>query len=218
MAAEIELPEESPDTTHFSVIDGDGMAVSNTYTLEASWGSRIVVRGAGFVLNNEMGDFNWFPGETNRKGQIGTEANIIAPGKRMLSSQSPTIVEKDGRVVLITGSPGGRTIISTVLCILLNTLDFGMNLSDAVDAPRLHHQWFPDRLLLERMTVLPHSRLTGPMGRKGHQVQNRPAQGSAHSIAWESESGMWIGVADYRRGGRSAAIDRVELKTMSTAK
>lgn len=218
LATDIVLPEESPDTTHFSVIDGDGMAVSNTYTLEASWGSRIVVRGAGFVLNNEMGDFNWFPGETTREGRIGTEANIIAPGKRMLSSQSPTIVEKDGRVVLITGSPGGRTIISTVLCILLNTLDFGMNLSDAVVAPRLHHQWFPDRLLLESRTDLTHARLKDSMRRKRHQVQDRPVQGSAHSIAWDPESGMWIGVADYRRGGRPAAIDRVELKTMSTTK
>ncbi len=136
----------------------------------------------------------------------------------MLSSQSPTIVEKDGRVVLITGSPGGRTIISTVLCIIVNMLDFGMNLSDAVDAPRLHHQWFPDRLLLERMTVLPHSQLAGPMRRKEHHVENLPVQGSAHSIAWDFESEMWIGVADYRRGGRPAAIDRVELKTMSTAK
>lgn len=217
LAAEIELSEESPDTTHFSVIDGDGMAVSNTYTLEASWGSRIVVRGAGFVLNNEMGDFNWFPGETNRDGRIGTEPNIIAPGKRMLSSQSPTIVEQDGRVILITGSPGGRTIISTVLCIVLNTLDFGMKLTDAVIAPRLHHQWFPDRLLLEKMTDVPHAPLRGPLARKGHQVQDQLVQGSAHSIAWDPDSETWIGVADYRRGGHAAAIDPVVLETIKTA-
>jgi len=158
------------------------------------------------VLNNEMGDFNWFPGETNREGRIGTEANIIAPGKRMLSSQSPTIVAKDGRVVLITGSPGGRTIISTVLCVILNTLDFGMSLSDAVAAPRLHHQWFPDRLQLEKMTVMPHHGLIDPIRRIGHQVLNREVQGSAHSIAWDPHTETWVGVADYRRGGRPAAI------------
>lgn len=211
LAPEIDVRPESPDTTHFSVIDGDGMAVSNTYTLEASWGSRIVVQGAGFVLNNEMGDFNWFPGETNRAGRIGTPANIIAPRKRMLSSQTPTMVEKDGRVVLITGSPGGRTIISTVLCIVLNTVDFDMNLADAVGKPRMHHQWFPDRLRLERMTLMPHARLERPMTSKGHQLQNLSSQGSAHSIAWDADSETWIGAADYRRGGRPAAVDRVEL-------
>ncbi len=129
---EITVAGESPDTTHFSIVDADGMAVSNTYTLEASWGSRIVVKDAGFVLNNEMGDFNWFPGETNVEGRIGTPANTVAGGKRMLSSQSPVIVEKDGRLVLVTGSPGGRTIINTVLCILLNVIDFKQSPAVAV--------------------------------------------------------------------------------------
>lgn len=211
LAPEIELAEESPDTTHFSVVDGAGMAVSNTYTLEASWGSRIVVRNGGFVLNNEMGDFNWFPGQTNREGRIGTAANLVAPGKRMLSSQTPTIVEKDGRVVLVTGSPGGRTIISTVLCIIVNTLDFGMDLSDAVAAPRLHHQWFPDRLNLEAMFVMPHYRLNGPIRRKRHKVVDRAVQGSAHSIALDPKTGDWIGVSDYRRGGRPAAVGESTL-------
>src|SRR5205807_684261 len=105
-------------TTHFSVLDRDGMAVANTYTLEQGFGSRVVVKGAGFLLNNEMMDFNWRPGVTDRQGAIGTEANQVAPGKRMLSSQTPTIVARDGKVLLVTGSPGSRTIINTVLCVL----------------------------------------------------------------------------------------------------
>ena len=125
------------------------MAVANTYTLEDSYGSRVVVRGAGYILNNEMSDFNSRPGVTTAKGRIGTEPNLIAPGKRMLSSQTPTIVAKDGKAVLVTGSPGGRTIINTVLCVVMNVIDFGMDVQAAVDAPRLHHQWFPDELRLE---------------------------------------------------------------------
>src|SRR5262249_53008651 len=146
LAKEIKIGGESDNTTHFSVIDSDGMAVANTYTLERSYGSRITVKGAGFLLNNEMMDLNWFPGETLRDGQIGTEANQIAPGKRMLSSQTPTIVTRDGKVVLVTGSPGSRTIINTSLQIVLNVLEFDMDARAAVDAPRLHHQWFPDRI------------------------------------------------------------------------
>src|SRR6202041_816669 len=111
---------EGESTTHFSIIDKDGLAVSNTYTLEHSFGSKIVVKGAGFLLNNEMSDFNWRPGVTTKAGAIGTEPNLIAPGKRMLSSQTPTIVAKGGKVLLVTGSPGSRTIINTVLNIVVN--------------------------------------------------------------------------------------------------
>src|SRR5262249_45408585 len=124
LAKDIPLSPDGDSTTHFSVIDKDGMAVANTYTLERSYGSRVVVKGAGFLLNNEMGDFNWQPGITTRKGTIGTEPNTIAPAKRMLSSMTPTIVARDGKVVLVTGSPGSRTIINTVLCMLINTIDF----------------------------------------------------------------------------------------------
>lgn len=206
VAAEIKLAPESPDTTHLSVVDGAGMAVSNTYTLEASWGSRVVVRGAGFLLNNEMGDFNWFPGETNRGGRIGTSANIVQPGKRMLSSQSPTIVEKDGKVVLVTGSPGGRTIINTTLCVVLGFTEFGMNAAEAVAAPRMHHQWFPDRIDLERVSELPHVQIAVTLRAMGHQVGSRSAQGSAHSIQIDPDTGRLTGVSDHRRGGRPAAI------------
>src|SRR5439155_5650486 len=113
LAKNIPLAAESESTTHFSIVDKDGMAVANTYTLERSYGSRVVVRGAGFLLNNEMMDFNWRPWQTDRQGTIGTEPNQIAPGKRMLSSQTPTIVVRDGKVVLVTGSPGSSTIINT---------------------------------------------------------------------------------------------------------
>ncbi len=144
---------ESEETTHFSVIDKNGMAVSNTFTLEGGYGSRVVVKGAGFLLNNEMGDFNKKPGETNTTGDIGTKANLIVPGKRMLSSMTPAIVTRNGKVVLITGSPGGRTIINTVLNIVLGVLEFGMNGRQAVDAPRLHHQWLPDETIFERDAI-----------------------------------------------------------------
>src|SRR5262249_21462967 len=146
---------EGDSTTHFSVIDKDGMAVANTYTLERSYGSRVVVRGAGFLLNDEMIDFNWRPGVTDRGGAIGTPPNQIAAGTRMLSSQTPTIVARNGRAVLVTGSPGSRTIINTVLCILVNVVDFDMDIRSAVDAPRLHHQWFPDHVRFEAMNRYP---------------------------------------------------------------
>src|SRR5437879_13702678 len=144
------------------------MAVANTYTLERSYGSRIVVKGAGFLLNHEMLDFNWQPGLTTREGVIGTEPHLIAPGKRMLSSQTPTIVARDGKVVLITGSPGSRTIINTVLCILVNVLDFDMDVRAAVEAPRLHHQWFPDEVRFEGTRAYPEA--TAKLRAMGHTV------------------------------------------------
>ena len=142
---QIVLAPEGDHTTHFSVIDESGMAVANTYTLEHSFGSRVVVRGGGFLLNNEMGDFNWKPGRTDRDGTIGTAPNLVEPGKRMLSSQTPAIVTKDGRVVLVTGSPGGRTIVNTVLQVVLNVIEFDMDPAGTVDAPRIHHPWLPDQ-------------------------------------------------------------------------
>lgn len=211
VAPEIQLKKESPDTTHFSVIDAEGMAVSNTYTLEASWGSRIVVRGAGYVLNNEMGDFNWFPGETNRSGQIGTKANQLSGGKRMLSSQSPSFVEKDGQLVLITGSPGGRTIINTVLCNILNFTEFGMDVATAVTSMRQHHQWFPDQIYLEGLAGAPHSKIADTLRSMGHKVVNRSGQGSAHSIAIDPDNHRLTGVSDRRRGGRPAALSNGTL-------
>jgi gamma-glutamyltranspeptidase/glutathione hydrolase len=206
LAPEIALTPESPDTTHFSIIDRSGMAVSNTYTLESSWGSRIVVAGAGFVLNNEMGDFNWQEGATNRAGRIGTAPNLIEPGKRMLSSQSPFIVTRDGKAFLITGSPGGRTIINTVLGNLLNVLEFEMPLADAINAPRLHHQWFPDELRFEGANSAEHATAVKELRAMGHKVRQRSRQGSAHSIQVDPKTGQFIGVADWRRGGAAVGL------------
>ena len=202
----IPLAGESPDTTHFSVIDAEGLAVSTTTTLEASWGARVVLPGLGFVLNNEMGDFNWVPGRTTRTGAIGTPANVIAPGKRMLSSMSPTIVMRDGKPVLITGSPGGRTIINTVAGIVLNVVEFEMSPADAVQSPRIHHQWFPDVLRIETHDAeFDAEAVAEDLGAQGHTVELRTTyQGSAHTIAVDPDGGF-IGVADFRRGGLAAA-------------
>jgi gamma-glutamyltranspeptidase/glutathione hydrolase len=201
LAKDIPLTKEKPSTTHYSVVDSTGMAVSTTTTLEAAFGSKIVVRGAGFLLNNEMIDFNPQPGVTTRTGRIGTKPNLIAPGKRMLSSMTPVIVVKDGKPVLVTGSPGGRTIINTVLCVVLNVLEFGLSLDEAVAAPRLHHQWFPDRLQVE-------PGLAGAIAdleKLGHKVEKVPVQGDAHSIWRHPKTGTYQGVTDKRRAGRPAS-------------
>ncbi len=206
---QIPITEESPSTTHFSVVDADGMAVSCTTTLEQSWGSRVVLPGLGFVLNNEMGDFNWTPGRTTRGGAIGTDPNLIAPGKRMLSSMSPTIVMRDGRPVLVTGSPGGRTIINTVACITLNVLEFGMPVEEAVQYPRMHHQWLPDELRLEAAgsegAVIDATPAVHRLEDLGHRIRFRNAQGSAHTIGFNPDTGEAVGVADHRRGGAAIA-------------
>ncbi|HVU86338.1 MAG TPA: gamma-glutamyltransferase [Pirellulales bacterium] len=198
LAAEIDLSRATPSlqlardrlvtiegesTTHFSVVDADRMAVANTYTLQENFGARIVVRGAGFLLNNEMTDFNPRPGYTDRNGAIGTSANVIAPGKRMLSSQSPTIVARDGRLQLVTGSPGGRTIPNTVLCVLVNVLDFGNDVAQAVDAPRMHHQWMPDRVTMELGNEPEQAPLVRELRALGHDVWGKKReQGDAHTI------------------------------------
>jgi gamma-glutamyltranspeptidase/glutathione hydrolase len=201
-----EILAEGEQTTHFSVIDAAGMAVANTYTLEQSFGARIVVKGAGFLLNNEMGDFNPKPGVTDRRGRIGTPPNLVAPGKRMLSSMTPVIVTKNNRAVLITGSPGGRTIINTIFCVLLNTLEFEMPLRDAVDAPRFHHAWMPDKLTMEKdWHAVPD--LVKGLREMGHAIDDAPSrQGDAHSIQVDPSSGRIHGVADRRRDGWAAGF------------
>jgi len=187
---------ESEETTHFSVVDKDGNAVSNTYTLEGGYGSHVVVKGAGFILNNEMGDFNKKPGETNLTGDIGTPANLIAPGKRMLSSMTPAIVTRDGKVVLVTGSPGGRTIINTVFDIVLNVTEFGMNARQAVDAPRMHHQWLPDNTTIEANGVSPET--LERLKQMGHDIRMQGGQGDGHSILVDQRTGIAYGANDKR--------------------
>ena len=191
------LPAESEETTHFSVVDKNGMAVSNTYTLEGGYGSHVVVSGAGFILNNEMGDFNKKPGYTDTTGTIGTLPNQIAPGKRMLSSMSPTIVAKAGKLFLITGSPGGRTIINTTLHMILNSIDFGMNVRDAVDFPREDAQWMPDVAIFER-NGLPDSVVKTLEG-MGHRVRlSTGTWGDAHSIRYDAKTKTAWGANDAR--------------------
>jgi gamma-glutamyltranspeptidase/glutathione hydrolase len=201
LAKDIPLAPEGDDTTHFSVIDKDGMAVANTYTLEHSYGSRVMVKGAGFLLNNEMVDFNWRPGVTDRLGAIGTEPNQIAPGKRMLSSQTPTVVSKNGKVILVTGSPGSRTIINTSLCIVLNVLEFDMDIRTAVDAPRLHHQWFPDEARFEG--AWDYKDATAKLRSMGHAIIGS-RQGDAHSIWVDPKTGIFYGAEDRRISGKAA--------------
>ncbi|MCM4158719.1 gamma-glutamyltransferase [Antarcticibacterium flavum] len=189
------LPE-SPQTTHISVVDRDGNAVSMTYTLEASYGSRIVVEGAGFLLNNEMGDFNPIPGYTDSRGLIGTEANLVAPEKRMLSSMTPTIVARNGKPVMVIGSPGGRTIINTVLQVILNVVDHELDIAKAIESPRIHHQWLPDRTSFERWGFSPDTvKLYEEMGHSIRWINN---QGQAMGIFLEEESGIYFGAADSR--------------------
>lgn len=175
-----EWPAESAETTHFSVVDSERNAVAVTYTLEDSYGSKIVVPGAGFLLNNEMGDFNAGPGLTDETGLVGTEPNLAGPRKRMLSSMTPTIVVRAGRPYLVTGSPGGRTIPSTVLLTLLNVLDFGMNAQEAVDAPRFSHQWLPDVIRYERFGLSADT--VEALAARGHEVQEVEQQGVAQAI------------------------------------
>jgi gamma-glutamyltranspeptidase/glutathione hydrolase len=188
--------EEPMNTTQFSVVDKDGMAVSNTYTLEGGYGSHVVVAGAGFLLNNEMGDFNKKPGSTDLTGNIGTPPNLIAPGKRMLSSMAPTIVTKDGKLVLVTGSPGSRTIINTVLDIVLDVAAWGLTGREAVDAPRMHHPWLPDRLDVEANGLSADSVAT--LQAMGYTVRVAGRQGSAQTIWIQPGTGMAFGVADTR--------------------
>jgi gamma-glutamyltranspeptidase/glutathione hydrolase len=192
---------EHDETTHFSVVDKYGNAVSSTYTLEGGYGSHVVVDGAGFILNNEMGDFNKKPGETNLTGDIGTPANVIAPGKRMLSSMSPTIVTKNGKLFMVTGSPGGRTIINTVMEIVLNAIDFGMDAREAVDAPRFHHQWLPDQVTFEP-DAIPDS-TANRLRAMGHNLRFGGGQGDGNTIV--IRDGVAYGANDRRSADSKAS-------------
>lgn len=192
-----EMPrEEGPDTTHFSVIDSNGNMVSNTYTLNFDYGSKITVPGTGILLNNEMDDFSMKPGEPNAYGLVGGSANAPAPGKRMLSSMTPTIVLKDGEPFLVTGSPGGSLIITTVLQIITNVVDFGMNISEATNAPRVHHQWLPDKLRIERGISGDTLRI---LTERGYTIDTGNTMGSAQSIMKKGE--FIYGASDPRRPG-----------------
>jgi gamma-glutamyltranspeptidase/glutathione hydrolase len=187
---------ESPETTHYSVIDAAGNAVVVTYTLEYSYGSRIVTDGLGFLYNNEMGDFNPKPGRTDETGLIGTDPNTVAPTKRMLSSMSPTIVAKYSEPVLLIGSPGGRTIINTVLETTLNVLDHKMNIADAIAAPRFHHQWLPNQIQIESGKFS--SEVTNRLQQIGHKISEVDRIGEAMGITVDPITKERLGAADPR--------------------
>jgi gamma-glutamyltranspeptidase/glutathione hydrolase len=193
------MPYESPSTTHFSVMDSKGNAVSNTYTLNFSFGSHITIPGTGILMNNEMDDFSSKPGTANAFGLLGDTANQIEGKKRPLSSMTPTIVFKDNKPYLVTGSPGGSTIITAVLQTIVNVIDHGMNIADAVAAPRLHHQWMPDQLKLEP-GFSPDTILI--LKSMGYDVAATHVMGSEQSIIWQD--GLFLGAADPRRPAAAA--------------
>lgn len=187
---------ESPNTTHLSVLDKDGNAVSLTYTLEYSYGSQIVADGLGFFLNNEMGDFNPVTGLTDTTGLVGTPPNRIAPQKRMLSSMTPTLVVHDNKPFMVIGTPGGRTIINTVLQVILNVIDHDMNIAEAIDAKRIHHQWLPDELRWEEYGLSDDTRKI--LTSMGHRLSEINSQGAAMGILYDAEKKLISGHADPR--------------------
>lgn len=200
------MPYESPETTHFTIVDPDGNIVSNTYTLNDSYGAGVTVKGAGFLLNNEMDDFTSKIGVANDYGLIQGEANAIAPKKRPLSSMTPTIVLKDGKPAFAVGSPGGPTIINTVLQVILNVIDFDMDIQKAISAPRFHHQWMPDVIFWEEFDLQPDTRRT--LEAMGHTFRELPGMnkttpgqiGDAHGVAIGAD-GVRLGASDPRLAG-----------------
>jgi gamma-glutamyltranspeptidase/glutathione hydrolase len=201
-----QLPEnyhESTETTHYSVYDQYGNAVSTTTTINSGFGSKIVVDGAGFLLNNEMDDFSAKPGEPNQFGLMGSVANSIQPEKRMLSAMSPTIVLKENEPYIILGSPGGSTIITVVLQVILNCIDFEMNITEAVHAPRIHHQWFPDVIYTEKFSV--NKDAADKLNKMGYNLANRNDTfrilGCVQAIMIDKENNLIYGATDPRRTG-----------------
>ncbi len=196
------LPYESEDTTHYSIIDKSGNVVSNTYTLNSRFGSCLVAEGTGILLNNEMDDFTTKPGVPNQFGLVGSKANFIEPGKRMLSSMSPTIVTKnDGKWLMAIGSPGGPRIISAVLQTFLNYALFGMNIQEAVDYPRIHHQWIPDYIRIEKFSFAP--LVLEALREKGHMIVTRGYTGDVEAVIYDMTEKIFFGASDNRLEGRS---------------
>ena len=200
---------ESPDTTHYSIVDPEGNVVSTTYTLNDSYGSGVTAKGTGILLNNEMDDFTSKVGVANVYGLIQGEANAIAPKKRPLSSMTPTIVLRDSKPYFVIGSPGGPTIINTVLQSILNVVDFDMDIQQAVSAPRFHHQWIPDHIFWERFDLDADTRAA--LEARGHQFRPLPGMeknvpgdiGDAHAVLIDPQTGIRMGGSDPRRGGAS---------------
>jgi len=194
--------DERQETTHYSVVDADGNAASVTTTLNGGFGSAVTVQGAGFLLNNEMDDFAAAPGQPNMYGLVQGEANAIAPKKRMLSAMTPSIVlDRDGKLFMVVGTPGGPTIITSVFQVIVNVVDFKMTLADAVGAPRIHHQALPDIIAYERNGLLP--AVVDSLKAMGHEVRMRGGY-SGDIAAIQRVGDRWVGVPDPRRGGGAA--------------
>jgi gamma-glutamyltranspeptidase/glutathione hydrolase len=194
---------ESEDTTHFTVVDAEGNAVANTYTLNDSYGSSATVKGVGILLNNEMDDFAAKPGTPNMYGLIQGERNAVAPRKRPLSAMTPTIVlRKEGSLWFTIGSPGGPTIINTVLCVITNVIDFDMNIQQAIDAPRIHHQWLPDELVGEPYGISGDTQRA--LTSRGHKLARQRYLGDAEGIMIEEKTGTRLGATDPRRSDGQA--------------
>jgi gamma-glutamyltranspeptidase/glutathione hydrolase len=189
---------ESEETTHFTVVDTEGNAVANTYTLNNSYGSAAVAKGTGMILNDEMDDFAAKPGTPNLYGLIQGERNAVAPRKRPLSAMTPTFVlRKDGSLWFTVGSPGGPTIINTVLCVISNVVDYGMNIQQAIDAPRIHHQWLPDELVYEPYGLSGDTQQA--LTARGHKLAKPRYLGDAEGIMIEEKTGVRLGATDPRR-------------------
>ena len=189
------VPTESEETTHFSIVDREGNAVAITTTLNGGFGSMVFVKGAGFLLNNEMDDFSVKPGTPNMFGLLGGEANSIQPGKRMLSSMTPTILEKNGDLFMVVGTPGGSTIITSVFQTILNTIEFDMGMQTAVNAKRFHHQWLPDEVVVEKGGI--DSVIRTKLEKKGYKFRERKAIGRVDAIL-KTQWGYYEGGADPR--------------------
>lgn len=200
---------EPMETTHYSVVDKDGNAVAVTTTLNGSYGCGITVRGAGFLLNNEMDDFSSKPGVPNMFRLIQGEANSIAAGKRPLSAMTPVIVVRDKKNYLVMGSPGGPTIINTVTQVLLNVLEYGMNIQEAIDAPRIHHQWMPDTIRMERYGIS--NDVIQALQARGHHVEFVQNLGDAQGIVIDPESGIRLGASDPRHSGLASGYGTGEI-------
>ncbi|MDY6802269.1 MAG: gamma-glutamyltransferase [Cyanobacteriota bacterium] len=198
------LGRESEDTTHLTVVDGEGLVVSMTYTLNGPFGAAVVVPGTGILLNNEMDDFAVAPGVPNLYGLVGTDANAVAAGKTPLSSMTPLIATRGDRLVLAAGSPGGSRIITTVLQIFLNAVEFGMDVEEAVSAPRIHHQWLPDELSVEEGGF--DEEVLAELRRRGHKLRLRRGWGNANAIVL-TEDGLLEGAADPRGEGEAISIN-----------
>ncbi len=203
LATYLSRPQESDHTTHFSVVDRWGNAVSSTYTLNDSYGSYYVIEGCGFLLNNEMDDFSIKPGAPNIYGLVGDKANAIQPRKRMLSSMTPTIITRDGKLFLILGSPGGSKIITSVCQVVLNVIDHQMNIQDAVLAPRVHSQWLPDEVVIEPLGIP--ADVVAQLQSKGHTVRRGYFMGEVQAIMVDTNRGLLFGAIDLRNGNSAVS-------------